>query len=143
MQKELMIVVGVLTLVILLAIFDGAGIPGVSGVTQGSSSPAEYSRQSVKGSSKSVAATSSQSSKSCSHNGIELKGKVQIVDSFPDLKIQYVSAFSDIDVQFVSAFPSDCGKWQLVDSFPDFKVKVVSSFPDIKVKKVSAFPGMK
>lgn len=87
-------------------------------------------------------ASSSSNEKSCYHNGIELKGKVQFVDSFPDLKIKYVSSFPDINVQFVSSFPSDCGQWQIVDSFPDFTVQEVSSFPDIEVKKVSSFPGM-
>ncbi|CAA6823747.1 MAG: Unknown protein [uncultured Sulfurovum sp.] len=83
------------------------------------------------------------SSESCTKNGITLYGKVQFVDSFPDLKIEYVDSFSDIDVEFVSSFPSSCGKWQKVDSFPDFKVQVVTSFPDLKVRKVSSFAGMK
>ncbi len=80
--------------------------------------------------------------RSCYKNNIALYGKVQFVDSFPDLKIQYVSSFPDIKVEFVSSFPSSCGKWQKVDSFPDFKVQVVSSFADLKVQKVSSFPGM-
>jgi hypothetical protein len=79
---------------------------------------------------------------SCSKKGHNLYGKVQFVDSFPDLTIQYVSSFPDIKVEFVSSFPSNCGQWQVVDSFPDFKVQVVSSFPDLKVEKVSSFPGM-
>ena len=89
------------------------------------------------------ASTSSDSTdSSCQHRGITLKGKVQVVDSFADLKIKYVDSFADINVQFVSSFPDDCGQWQLVSSFPDFTVEVVDSFPDIEVKKVSSFPGM-
>ena len=86
--------------------------------------------------------TISSSEKSCYHNGIELKGKVQFVDSFPDLKVKFVSSFADIDVKFVSSFPDNCGEWQEVSSFPDFTIQVVDSFPDIEVKKVSSFPGM-
>ncbi|VAW41714.1 hypothetical protein MNBD_GAMMA01-685 [hydrothermal vent metagenome] len=78
----------------------------------------------------------------CRKKGINLHGKVQFVDSFPDLTIQYVSSFPEIKVEFVSSFPVNCGQWQKVDSFPDFKVQVVSSFADLKVKKVSSFPGM-
>ena len=78
----------------------------------------------------------------CSFNGIELKGKVQFVESFPDIKIQVVESFPDINVKLVEAFPDDCGEWQVVESFPDFKVQVVESFPDIKVKYVESFPGM-
>jgi len=84
----------------------------------------------------------SSSKPSCRKKGYNLYGKVQFVDSFPDLTIEYVSSFPDINVQFVSSFPSSCGQWQEVDSFPDFKVQVVSSFADLKVKKVSSFPGM-
>ncbi len=79
---------------------------------------------------------------SCSKKGHKLYGKVQFVDSFPDLTIQYVSSFGDINVEFVSSFPSNCGQWQVVDSFPDFTIQEVSSFADLKVEKVSSFPGM-
>lgn len=78
----------------------------------------------------------------CSWDGIELHGKVQIVDAFPDIKIQIVDAFPDIKVQWVDAFPDDCGKWQQVDAFPDFKIQIVDAFPDLKVQEVDAFPGM-
>ena len=79
---------------------------------------------------------------SCQFNGIQLHGKVQVVDSFPDLKVQVVTSFPDIKVEQVSSFPDDCGQWQFVDSFPDFKIQYVDSFPDVKVQFVSSFPGM-
>lgn len=78
----------------------------------------------------------------CTWNGISLHGKVQFVESFPDIKIQMVTSFPDIKVKWVTAFPDDCGEWQEVTSFPDFKVQVVTSFPDIKVQEVDAFPGL-
>lgn len=81
-------------------------------------------------------------SSACSFNGIELKGKVKIVDNFADIKIQYVDHFPDIKVKFVDNFPDDCGEWKLVDNFPDFTVQIVTHFPDLKVKKVDHFPGM-
>ena len=79
---------------------------------------------------------------SCEWKGHKLYGKVQFVNSFPDIKIKYVTSFPDIKVKFVSSFPDDCGEWQEVTSFPDLKVQVVNSFPDLKVQKVSSFPGM-
>lgn len=79
----------------------------------------------------------------CSFNGIALKGKVQIVDSFPDFKVKKVSSFPDLQVQWVSAFPSDCGQWQQVNSFPDFKIQFVNSFPDFTIQEVSSFPGVR
>ena len=78
----------------------------------------------------------------CTLNGIELKGKVQFVESFPDIRIQIVESFPDLRVKLVEAFPDDCGEWQVVESFPDFKVQVVESFPDLKVKYVESFPGL-
>ena len=78
----------------------------------------------------------------CSWNGIELKGRVQFVESFPDIKIQVVESFPDIKVKLVESFPDDCGEWQIVESFPDFKIQIVESFPDIKVKYVESFPGV-
>lgn len=78
----------------------------------------------------------------CTWNGISLKGKVQFVESFPDIKIQWVESFPDLKVQWVTSFPDDCGEWQEVTSFPDFKVQVVTSFPDVKVQEVTSFPGM-
>ena len=78
----------------------------------------------------------------CSWNGIELRGKVQFVESFPDIKIKIVESFPDIKVKLVESFPDDCGEWQIVESFPDFKVQVVEFFPDIKVKYVESFPGI-
>lgn len=80
--------------------------------------------------------------KDCTFKGVPLKGKVQVVDSFPDFKVQVVSSFPDLKVKTVEHFPDDCGEWQFVDSFPDFKIKFVNSFPDFKIKMVDSFPGL-
>ncbi len=78
----------------------------------------------------------------CSFNGIKLYGKIQFVESFPDITIKVVESFPDIKVKIVDSFPDDCGEWQVVDSFPDIKVKIVESFADIKIKFVESFPGI-
>lgn len=78
----------------------------------------------------------------CAFGGIELKGKVEIVDSFPDIKVEIVDSFPDLRVEMVSSFPDDCGQWQIVGSFGDFKVQYVDSFPDIKIQLVDSFPGL-
>ena len=65
----------------------------------------------------------------CTFNGINLYGKVQVVDAFPDIKVQVVDAFPDLKVQ-------------VVDAFPDFKIQFVDAFPDIKIQYVDAFPGL-
>lgn len=79
----------------------------------------------------------------CTYKGKVLKGKVQIVDSFPDFKVQVVNSFPDLKVKKVSSFTNKCGEWKFVKSFPDFKVKFVKSFPDFKIKYVKSFPGVK
>ena len=78
----------------------------------------------------------------CSFNKIKLYGKIQFVESFPDLTVQVVESFSDLKVKIVDSFPDDCGEWQIVDSFPNIKVKIVESFADIKIKFVESFPGI-
>ena len=78
----------------------------------------------------------------CSWNNFPLYGKVQFVESFPDIKVQIVESFPDLKVKFVESFPGDCGEWQIVESFPDVKIQIVESFPDIKVQFVESFPGV-
>lgn len=78
----------------------------------------------------------------CTFSGIQLYGKIQFVESFPDLTVQIVESFPDLKVKIVESFPDECGKWQIVDSFPDIKVKIVESFADIKIKFVDSFPGI-
>ncbi|MCU0406604.1 MAG: hypothetical protein MUE91_09080 [Ignavibacteriaceae bacterium] len=78
----------------------------------------------------------------CSFNGMQLYGKIQFVESFPDLTVQVVDSFPDLKVKIVESFADDCGEWQIVDSFPDVKVKIVESFADIKIKFVESFPGI-
>jgi len=78
----------------------------------------------------------------CTFNSIKLFGKIQFVESFPDLTVQVVDSFPDLKVKIVDSFANDCGEWQIVDSFPDVKVKIVESFADIKIKFVESFPGI-
>ena len=78
----------------------------------------------------------------CSFNGIRLSGKIQFVESFPELTVQVVESFPDLEVKIVDSFADDCGEWEIVDSFPDIKVKIVESFADIKIKFVESFPGI-
>lgn len=88
-------------------------------------------------------AVSDDVSSDCRCKGKVLKGKVKVVNAFPDFKVQVVDAFPDLKVKTVSAFPDDCGEWQFVDAFPDFTIQFVDAFPDFKIKFVDAFPGMK
>lgn len=84
----------------------------------------------------------SQDNSDCYLKGHRLYGRVQIVDSFPDLKVQVVSSFPDLKVKTVDNNPTKCGEWKMVDSFPDLKIQIVNSFPDIKIQFVQSFPGL-
>ncbi len=77
----------------------------------------------------------------CTFNGFSLYGKIQFVESFPDLTVQIVESFPDLKVKLVNSFADDCGEWQIVESFPDVKIKIVDSISDIKIKFVESFPG--
>jgi hypothetical protein len=78
----------------------------------------------------------------CTYDEYKLYGKVEIVESFPDIKIQVVESFPELKVKVVESFPDDCGEWQFVESFPDLKIQFVESFPDVKVQFVESFPGI-
>jgi hypothetical protein len=78
----------------------------------------------------------------CTFNSMKLYGKIQFVESFPDLTVQVVESFPDLKVKIVNAFADDCGEWQIVDSFPDLKVKIVEAFGDIKIQFVESFSGV-
>lgn len=78
----------------------------------------------------------------CTCKGFKLYGKIQFVESFPDIKVEVVESFPDLNVKIVDSFPDECGEWQIVDSFPDLKVQIVESFADIKIKFVESFPGL-
>ena len=79
----------------------------------------------------------------CTCNGIPLKGKVKIVNSFADFKVKVVNSFPDVNVKMVNSFSNHCGEWQFVESFPDFTIQFVENFPDVKIKFVESFPGMR
>ena len=89
-----------------------------------------------------VAPAAAKVGEDCALKGFPLHGKIQIVESFPDLKVQIVESFPDLKVKAVSSFPDDCGEWQFVESFPDFKIQYVESFPDLKIQMVESFPGV-
>ncbi len=80
--------------------------------------------------------------KSCTFGGKKLRGKVKVVEHFPDFKVKAVEHFPDLKVKFVQNFPDSCGEWQLVEHFPDFTIKYVEHFPDFTIKKVEHFPGL-
>ena len=82
-----------------------------------------------------------QVSDDCMLKGIELSGKVKVVDNFADLTVKKVYAFADLNVKEVDSLPGRCGEWQFVENFPDFTIKYVEEFADLEVKMVGAFPG--
>jgi len=79
---------------------------------------------------------------SCTFNGIDLHGDVQVVTSFPDITVKKVTSFPDLNVEWVSSFPDNCGEWKEVSSSPDFTIQYVDSFPDLEIEEVSSFPGI-
>ncbi len=79
---------------------------------------------------------------SCSWEGIQLYGRVQVVEHFPDLKVQVVTSFPELKVESVEYFPDSCGKWQFVEQFPDFKIQYVEHFPDLEIQFVQSFSGL-
>jgi hypothetical protein len=78
----------------------------------------------------------------CTLRGKKLFGKVQVVNSFPDLKVQIVEAFPDLNVEVVEDSPGRCGEWKMTNNAPELKVQFVTTFPDLKIKYVKSYPGV-
>lgn len=72
----------------------------------------------------------------------QIRGKIQVVESFPDYKVKIVSSFADLHVKIVESFPDGPGEWQFVESFPDHRIQFVESFPDFTIRYVESFPGV-
>ncbi len=49
----------------------------------------------------------------------ELKGKYQVVESFPDFKVQVVGSFAQVHVEKVTSFPDSCGKQKFQNHFSE------------------------
>jgi hypothetical protein len=75
----------------------------------------------------------------CTFNGIPLFGRVQYVESFPQITVR-VTPFPDLRVR-EGSFADTCGEWEIVDSFPNFTVQIVTSFEDFGIE-YSSFPGI-
>jgi hypothetical protein len=80
--------------------------------------------------------------KSCKLKGVDLYGKVQVVDYGADFKVQIVDYGADLNVKEVSYCAYSCGEWQIVDYGADFKVQLVSYGADFKIKLVSYGAGL-
>lgn len=83
----------------------------------------------------------SQIDEKCTFNGHRLYGRIEVVDSFPDVTVREVGYFPHLRVEKVLSFPTKCGQWKIVNSHPDTKVKFVNAFEDVKVLFVNSFPG--
>ena len=84
-----------------------------------------------------------QKDETCEIKGHKLYGKIQFVESFPDITVEVVERFEDLRVEIVENFANECGEWEIVASFPDLKVKIVENFADIKIKFVESYPGIR
>jgi hypothetical protein len=79
----------------------------------------------------------------CTWKGKRLYGKIQFVDSFPDVKIREVTSLPDLRVRMVTSLPSRCGEWEEVTSLPTLRVKRVTALEDLQVEYVTSFPGFR
>jgi hypothetical protein len=66
-----------------------------------------------------------------------LRGRVQIVNSFPTYKVRVVSHFPDVRVRKVKTKPVNCGEWQFVNEFPDFTIQYVDSHEDFTIQFIN------
>lgn len=79
----------------------------------------------------------------CTCNGHPLYGRVQVVETAPDLRVEVVDVAPDVEVQVVDWTPRRCGEWQFVDVAPDIRVEFVDCAPDIRVQFVEYTFGIR
>jgi len=72
--------------------------------------------------------------KDCKCDGINLYGRVKVVENHPDFKVKIVEHHADLQVKKVNYHSKNCGEWYFVDSHPDFTVKFVNSHEDFKIR---------
>ena len=84
----------------------------------------------------------SSSLSSCWLNGVNLYGKVKVVEHFATFKVKVVRNFADLKVKEVAHFADKCGEWQFVNNFEDFSIQYVDAFEDFSIMKVDNFPGI-
>jgi hypothetical protein len=80
----------------------------------------------------------------CDFQGHQLKGRVRVVDSFPDfrVKLETDQKKAELHVRRVSSAPEMCGEWQFVDGMADFTIRFVESGEDFKIAWVKSKPGI-
>lgn len=80
----------------------------------------------------------------CEFQGHTLKGRVRIVDSFPDfkVKIEEDEDEAELHVRRVSSTAEMCGEWQFVDGMADFTVRFVEYGEDFTIAWVKTKPGI-
>ncbi len=70
-----------------------------------------------------------------------LHGRVEIVESAPDLRIEIVDHNSDVRAM-PHYNPYECGMYDIVESAPVLRVEIVESAPDLTVEIVDHNPGI-
>ena len=80
----------------------------------------------------------------CEFVGHPLKGRVRVVDSFPDflVKIEPDERKAELHVRRVEQPAELCGEWQFVDGMADFTVRFVEAGEDFKIAWVKSKPGI-
>ena len=84
-----------------------------------------------------------QPAEECSIAGIEMFGRVRIVERGGDIRVKMVEHFPELRVDPFSSFPRKCGEWQFVERREDFTIRFVEDNADIEIELVRAFPGMR
>ena len=70
-----------------------------------------------------------------------LHGRVEIVESAPDLRVEIVD--HNPDVRAMPHYnPYGCGMYDLVESAPVLRIEIVESAPDLRVEIVDHNPGI-
>lgn len=64
-----------------------------------------------------------------------LKGRVKIVEDYPDFTVKIVEDYPDLEVEVVEFYVgNECGRIQFVTEYPKVTIKIVNDYPDITIR---------
>jgi hypothetical protein len=81
-------------------------------------------------------------SKNCMYKGKKLSGRIELVDTFPDIRVRVVKSNPHLRVQKMKANTARCGEWEIVKFPPSLRVMIDQVHGEIDIQYVNFSPGV-
>lgn len=85
---------------------------------------------------------SSEIKTNCIYKNKKLYGRIQFVDTFPDIRIRIVTSKPNLRVVKKQSNAIQCGEWQIVNFAPSIRIMIDQKHGEIDVQYVDFSPGV-